>query len=77
MPVRNNGRVITLLLLIYSPDVSITLVGPLAPYKIYKECYLSRSCLVDAGRTLFFVLSAGIPASGENWPREVQTHNAE
>ena len=33
---------------LHNPDLRVTM----APYKIKKECYLLRSCLVDAGRML-------------------------
>ena len=32
------------------------MVGHLTPYKAKEECYLLRSCLVDAQRMLFFLV---------------------
>ena len=39
----------------------------MAPYKIKKECYLLRSCLVDAGRMLLFMAEQVLLLMGEVW----------
>ena len=37
-------------------DLSLILVGHVTPYKIRKECYLFRSCFVDARRMFLFMV---------------------
>ena len=39
----------------------------MAPYKIKKECYLLRSCLVDAGRMLLFMVEQVFLPREEAW----------
>ena len=38
-----------------------------APYKIQKECYLLRSCLVDAWRMFLFMVEQVFLPMGEVW----------
>ena len=45
----------------------------LAPYKIRKECYLLRSCLVDSRRILLFMFEQLFLLMGEVW----SMHNAD
>lgn len=40
-------------------------MGPVTPYKIKKEPYLLRSCLLDARRMLLFMIE--VSANGEVW----------
>ena len=42
-------------------------------YKIQKECYLLRSCLIDAGRMLFFMVEQVFVLMGGVW----SMHNAD
>ena len=45
----------------------------MVPYKIKEECYLLRSCLVDAGRMLLFMVEQVFLLMGEVW----SMHNAD
>ena len=45
----------------------------MTPYKIKKECYLLRSCLVDARRRLFFMVEQVFLPMGDVW----SMHNAD
>ena len=45
----------------------------MTPYKMEKECYLLRSCLVDAGRMLLFMVELVFLPMGEVW----LIHNAD
>ena len=45
----------------------------MTPHKIKKECYLLRSCLVDAGRMLLFMAEQVFLLMGEVW----SMHNAD
>ena len=42
--------------------------GLLTPYKMKQECYLLRSCLVDAGRMLLFMVEQVFLPRKEVWP---------
>ena len=48
---------------LHNSDLSVTVV----PDKIKKECYLLRSCLVDAGRIFLFMIEQVFLLMGEFW----------
>ena len=43
------------------------MMGDVTSYKIKKECYLLRSCLVDTGRRLPFLAEQVFLPMGEVW----------
>ena len=47
------------------PDLSVMLVSHVTPYEMKKECCLFRSCLVDAGRMLLFIVEPLFLLMGE------------
>ena len=47
----------------------------MTPYKIKKECYLLRSCLVNARRMLLFMVEQVFLPVEEVWL--IQIHNAQ
>ena len=49
----------------------------MSAYKIKKECYLLRSCLVDAGRTLLFMLEQVFLLMGSFGGCLMQIHDAQ
>ena len=49
------------------------MVGHVTPYKIKKECYLLRSCLIDARRMVLFMVKQVFLPMGEVW----WMHNAD
>ena len=50
---------------LHNPDLRAIVVGHVTLYKIKKECYLLRSCLVDAGRMLLFMVKQVFLLMGE------------
>lgn len=57
----------TLLHSLHNQDLSVSQVGHVTPYKIRKECYLFRSCFVDARRMLLFMDEQGFLLIEEVW----------
>ena len=56
---------------LHNADLSANVVGRGTLYKIKKECYLLRSCLVDAGRILLFMVEQVFLTMGEAWSMHI------